>query len=380
MRPSVQHAVRRRGRRSSPATAEPHCPGALADEIRRVFKLFDDDETGRISFRNLKRVARELGENMTDEELQEMINKADLDGDGEVNEDEFMRIMTCKQTLALQTGLGGRKDEAEARRLFGLAAAQGDALAQFKLGNMLYEGHVVSKDEAEARRLFGLAAVQGHANAQCTLGLMHVKGHGGTKDEAEGCRLLGLAAAQGHEQAREAQDVLAARREKEAKKAERRTQKKQNRRMKYAAASASVAGESPEAARQRIETQLVRAATEEDEALEATRVAAEERRKRERRTKEREEEAAARQCQIQQREYELELMQAASKQRAAATPAKAKRGGEGLDGKEVTQKTQSISRALEHSEELRQREAARVEEAARQLEIRRMADQIQRGE
>ena len=66
------------------------------EEIRRVFKLFDDDETGRISFRNLKRVARELGENMTDEELQEMINKADLDGDGEVNEDEFMRIMTYK--------------------------------------------------------------------------------------------------------------------------------------------------------------------------------------------------------------------------------------------------------------------------------------------
>ena len=63
------------------------------DEIRRVFKLFDDDETGRISFRNLKRVARELGENMTDEELQEMINKADLDGDGEVNEEEFLRIM-----------------------------------------------------------------------------------------------------------------------------------------------------------------------------------------------------------------------------------------------------------------------------------------------
>jgi centrin-1 len=40
------------------------------EEIRRVFKLFDDDETGKISFRNLKRVARELGENMTDEELQ----------------------------------------------------------------------------------------------------------------------------------------------------------------------------------------------------------------------------------------------------------------------------------------------------------------------
>lgn len=41
----------------------------------QVFALFDDDGTGAISFRNLKRVATELGENLTDEELQEMIGK-----------------------------------------------------------------------------------------------------------------------------------------------------------------------------------------------------------------------------------------------------------------------------------------------------------------
>ncbi|KAA6424743.1 MAG: centrin [Trebouxia sp. A1-2] len=68
------------------------------EEILKAFRLFDDDETGKISFKNLKRVAKELGENMTDEELQaslcsEMIDEADRDGDGEVNEEEFFRIM-----------------------------------------------------------------------------------------------------------------------------------------------------------------------------------------------------------------------------------------------------------------------------------------------
>ncbi|KAE8630438.1 hypothetical protein XENTR_v10000821 [Xenopus tropicalis] len=63
------------------------------EEIMKAFRLFDDDNTGKISFKNLKRVAKELGENLTDEELQEMIDEADRDGDGEINEQEFLRIM-----------------------------------------------------------------------------------------------------------------------------------------------------------------------------------------------------------------------------------------------------------------------------------------------
>ncbi|GAA5841147.1 hypothetical protein JCM5353_008978 [Sporobolomyces roseus] len=61
------------------------------DEIRRAFRLFDEENTGKISFRNLKKVARELGENLTDDELQAMIEEFDLDQDGEISEHEFIK-------------------------------------------------------------------------------------------------------------------------------------------------------------------------------------------------------------------------------------------------------------------------------------------------
>ncbi|EGR31165.1 hypothetical protein IMG5_116360, partial [Ichthyophthirius multifiliis] len=46
------------------------------EEIERAFNLFDMDKTGLISFESLKKIAIELGETMTDDELKLMILEA----------------------------------------------------------------------------------------------------------------------------------------------------------------------------------------------------------------------------------------------------------------------------------------------------------------
>lgn len=64
--------------------------------MKKVFMLFDDEKTGFISIASLKKVVKELGENIDEAELNEMIQKADMDRDGLVNEEEFYNVMTRK--------------------------------------------------------------------------------------------------------------------------------------------------------------------------------------------------------------------------------------------------------------------------------------------
>merc|ERR1712144_157933 len=60
------------------------------DEILRAFALFDADDKGMITLEDLRRVARELGEGLEDEELVAMIEEFDLEGKGGVGRDEFV--------------------------------------------------------------------------------------------------------------------------------------------------------------------------------------------------------------------------------------------------------------------------------------------------
>ncbi|PNH05810.1 Calmodulin [Tetrabaena socialis] len=64
------------------------------DELREAFKVFDKDGNGFISAAELRHVMTNLGEKLSEEEVDEMIREADVDGDGQVNYEEFVRMMT----------------------------------------------------------------------------------------------------------------------------------------------------------------------------------------------------------------------------------------------------------------------------------------------
>lgn len=55
------------------------------EEIKEAFRVFDKDGNGFISAAELRHVMTNLGEKLTDEEVDEMIREADVDGDGQVN-------------------------------------------------------------------------------------------------------------------------------------------------------------------------------------------------------------------------------------------------------------------------------------------------------
>ena len=62
--------------------------------VKNVFSLFDDERAGFVSTKNIKRLAKELNIDISENELQTMIEKADLDRDGLVSEEEFYSIIS----------------------------------------------------------------------------------------------------------------------------------------------------------------------------------------------------------------------------------------------------------------------------------------------
>ena len=63
------------------------------DALKEAFRLFDADGNGYISGEELKHVMMTMGEKMSEEEVDEMIEAADTEQDGQINYEEFVRML-----------------------------------------------------------------------------------------------------------------------------------------------------------------------------------------------------------------------------------------------------------------------------------------------
>ena len=55
------------------------------EHLRLAFKIFDKDGNGNVSAAELKDAMATLGEDFTQDDIDQMITLADIDGDGQVN-------------------------------------------------------------------------------------------------------------------------------------------------------------------------------------------------------------------------------------------------------------------------------------------------------
>jgi len=98
----------------------------------------------------------------------------------------------------LRQGQGVPQDNAQATEWFRKAANQGHTAAQYNLGVMYASGRGVSQDQARAIEWFRKAADQGYASAQFSLGLRYAKGEGVAQDSARAAGWFRKAGDQGN--------------------------------------------------------------------------------------------------------------------------------------------------------------------------------------
>eukprot|EP01090_Pellita_catalonica_P016807 TRINITY_DN4932_c0_g2_i1.p1 TRINITY_DN4932_c0_g2~~TRINITY_DN4932_c0_g2_i1.p1 ORF type:complete len:536 (+),score=66.01 TRINITY_DN4932_c0_g2_i1:54-1661(+) len=115
-------------------------------EIRQVFRLFDKDGNGDISTSELKDFMNALGDDLTQEEAENMIAALDSDNNGSLSFDEFVSFMRCQAKEREQTA------EETVKQLFQLFDLEGDGsitVTEFKRIMSLVGGSLTQEEVNE---------------------------------------------------------------------------------------------------------------------------------------------------------------------------------------------------------------------------------------
>ncbi|KAL6191664.1 hypothetical protein ACLB2K_038054 [Fragaria x ananassa] len=100
-------------------------------ELKRVFQMFDRNGDGRISKEELSHSLENLGIFIPDQELFNMINKIEVDGDGCVDIDEFGELY---QSIMDEFGelYQSIMDERDCTRMITKVDVDGDGMVNYK--------------------------------------------------------------------------------------------------------------------------------------------------------------------------------------------------------------------------------------------------------
>ena len=66
------------------------------EEVLNAFKVFDKENNGLIAVTELKHIMMTLGDQLNEEEVDDMLREADNDADGYINYEEFIRTMLSR--------------------------------------------------------------------------------------------------------------------------------------------------------------------------------------------------------------------------------------------------------------------------------------------
>jgi len=75
-------------------TADREPSQGLVKELAEAFEFFDLNNDGKLSLKELGIVVRSLGDEATEEDLQQLVKRVDSDGDGHLNLSEFIHLNT----------------------------------------------------------------------------------------------------------------------------------------------------------------------------------------------------------------------------------------------------------------------------------------------